>query len=337
MLPQPGLLRRLADEHRLVALDAPVANVVRRNYASVWQRLGSVGGRLYAVWFKAANKSLVWYNLAAFEQLGVVPPDDLAGLVTLADDFAQHGLAAFSVGAADGWTLTDWFENIYIRTAGPRRYDELTAHRLAWTDPSVKAALRTMSRLLTPANMAGGADGALRTDFEASVLAESSPSPAAAMVFEGDFVAGLLGGPGAAIRVDIDAFPFPGTSGSAPTVIGGGDAAVLLRRSNAGTRLLRYLAGTRAAEIWASRGGFVSPNLNVDLTTYPDTTTRRIARGVIEAGDNLRFDLSDQAPAAFGAVEGQGMRKTLQDLLVDRDVDETAARLEQQATAAYGR
>ena len=81
----------------------------------------------------------------------------------------------------------------------------------------------------------------------------------------------------------------------------------------------------------------MSPNLNVDLTVYPDATTRSIARRVIEAGNNFRFDLSDQAPAAFGAVEGQGMRKTLQDFLVNRDVDETATLLEQEATAAYGR
>jgi alpha-glucoside transport system substrate-binding protein len=135
----------------------------------------------------------------------------------------------------------------------------------------------------------------------------------------------------------MDVFPFPGVTGSAPTVIGGGDAAVLLRRSSEGTAFLRFLAGTRAPRIWASQGGFVSPNLNVDLTVYPDETTRVIARRVIEAGDNFRFDLSDQAPAAFGAVEGQGMRRVLQEFLVNRDVDATAAQLEHDARAAYGR
>jgi alpha-glucoside transport system substrate-binding protein len=81
----------------------------------------------------------------------------------------------------------------------------------------------------------------------------------------------------------------------------------------------------------------VSPNLNVDLTVYPDAITRSIARRVVEAGDNLRFDLSDLAPAAFGAVEGQGMRGALQEFLRTRDVDATAAHLEADAAAAYGR
>jgi alpha-glucoside transport system substrate-binding protein len=193
-----------------------------------------------------------------------------------------------------------------------------------------------MSKLLTPDTMAGGTENALRTTFEASVRAAFARPPAAAMVFEGDFVAGLLGEVGADIGVDVDVIPFPGRGSSNATVIGGGDAAVLLRRSAAGAALLRFLAGARAATIWASRGGFVSPNLNVDLTAYPDATTRIIARRIVEAGDNFRFDLSDQAPAAFGAVEGEGMRKALQDFLVSRDVDATAARLEKAAVAAYG-
>jgi alpha-glucoside transport system substrate-binding protein len=336
MVPQPGLLRRLAREHRLIPLEGSVLDTVRRNYARVWQRLGSVHGRLYGVWYKAANKSLVWYNVSRFEQFGVVPPRDLPGLISLATEFAQHGIAAFSVGAADGWTLTDWFENIYMRTAGPSRYDQLTAHRISWTDPTVRTALETFGELLSPQTVSGGIDGALRTTFEGSVSGVWQGTGAAPMVFEGDFVGGLLRGAGARLGTDIDVFAFPGRADSSPAVIGGGDAAVLLRRSAAGTAFLRYLAGPRAAAIWASAGGFVSPNLNLDLRIYRDSITRNIARSVVESGDNFRFDLSDQAPAAFGGVEGQGMREALQDFLADRDVSATAAELEAEAVAAYG-
>ncbi len=335
MLPQPGLLRRLALEHQLIPLERSVVDTVRRNYARVWQRLGSVHGRLYGVWYKAANKSLVWYNVSRFEQFGVVPPRNLPGLISLATEFARNGIAAFSVGAADGWTLTDWFENIYIRTAGPSRYDQLTAHRISWTDPTVRTALETLGELLSPQTVSGGIDDALRTTFEGSVSGVWHGPGAAPMVFEGDFVGGLLRSAGASLGTDIDVFPFPGRADSSPAVIGGGDAAVLLRRSAAGTALLRYLASPRAAAIWASAGGFVSPNLNLDLRIYRDSITRSIARSVVESGDNFRFDLSDQAPAAFGGVEGQGMRRALQDFLADRNVSATAAELEAEAEAAY--
>ena len=47
------------------------------NYTPVWQELGAVDGKQYGVYFKAANKSLVWYNANVFEDAGVKPAEDL--------------------------------------------------------------------------------------------------------------------------------------------------------------------------------------------------------------------------------------------------------------------
>ena len=57
------------------------------------------------------------------------------------------GVPPYSIGGADGWTLTDLFENIYLRQAGPAKYALLTAHKIKWTDPSVTAALKTMAQV----------------------------------------------------------------------------------------------------------------------------------------------------------------------------------------------
>ena len=337
-LPQPGLLRTYAAEGRLVALDDVVGDLVGTNFGPVWRGLGSWQGRLYGVYYKAANKSLVWYNVGVFEQAGVVPPDDLNRLLEVARTLGANGLPAFSVGGADGWTLTDWFENLYLRLAGPERYDLLADHRIPWTDASVRETLALLARTLDPALVAGGAEGALATGYEASVAQSFASPPAAAMVFEGDFVAGVItSGTPAELGVDADVFPFPAVGGSGPTVVGGGDAAVLLRRSATGEAFVRYLAGTEAAAIWAGQGGFISPNRNVDLSVYPDEISRSVARRLVEAGDDFRFDLSDLQPAAFGGTAGQGLRAGLQEFLRDRDVDATARRLEADARAAYGR
>jgi ABC-type glycerol-3-phosphate transport system substrate-binding protein len=245
---------------------------------------------------------------------------------------------AFAVGGADGWTLADWFSNLYLRLAGPMRYDQLAAHRIPWTDPSVKAALHLLARLLSPRVIAGGAQGALTTSYQASVQETFAARPAAAMVFEGDFVTGIISGDTRALLgVDTDVFPFPTVGHPGLMVIAGGDAAVLLRRSPAGEAFIRYLASPQAAAIWAARGGFVSPNVNLSLSVYPGRISRFIARAVLEAGGNFRFSLSDLTPAGFGGTEGQGMRKILQQFLVSRDVTATAARLEQAAAKAYGR
>jgi alpha-glucoside transport system substrate-binding protein len=337
LLPQPGLLRSLATAGQLVPLDHTIATEVRRNYSQVWQHLASYDGQLFGVWFKAANKSLIWYNVAAFERAGVVPPSDLAGLLTVGRLLTGAGIPAYAVAAKDAWTLTDWFENLYLRLAGPERYDLLAAHRIPWTDPSVKQTLRTLAKILAPANIAGGVSGARRTGFEKAVENTFARPPQAAMIAEGDFVTGvIIGMRGVELGVDADVFAFPSKADAPPAVVGGGDVAVMLRASAAATGLLRYLATPQAAEIWAAEGGFVSPNLNLDLSKYPDDISRSVARGVLDAGDSFRFDLSDLQPPALGGSAQGGMPSELREFLDHRDVDRTAARLETTASKAYG-
>jgi len=335
-LPQPGLLRQYAREHLLVPLDGIAGAEVTENYSPVWRGLGSAGGTLYGVWFKAANKSLIWYNVGVLERAGLAPPTNVDGLVSLSQRLAGSGVQAFAVGGADGWTLTDWFANLYLRLAGSAHYDLLAAHRIPWTDPSVAATLRLLARVLSPQVIAGGPRGALATSYDESVQETFARKPAAAMVFEGDFVAGLISGKTSArLGVDADVFPFPAVGRSELMVVGGGDAAVLMRQSAPGDALIRYLASPQAAAIWAAQGGFVSPDINLDLSVYPDPITRSIAGSLLEAGANFRFGLSDLQPAAFGGTEGQGMREILQRFLLSRDVSATAAQLEKAAKEAY--
>ncbi len=338
-LPQPGLLRQYAGEDRLVPLDRPTAREVRANYSPVWQNLGSVGGTLYGVWYKAADKSLVWYDIADFEQAGVIPPGTLDGLLQVADRLHRSGITPFSVGAAggDAWTLTDWFENLYLTMEGPERYQLLSEHHLAWTDPSVIQTLQMLKRILQPDYVAGGITGALRTTFVGSVEETFGGRTArAAMVSEGDFVAGVItGSTPAQLGVEADMFRFPPESPLSPWIIGGGDAAVLLSHSPAAAMLVRYLATPDAAAVWASFGGFISPNLNVDPAVYPDAISRSLALSVLDAGDSFLFDLSDLQPAVFGSTTAQGLFAELQQFLAGGDARATAARLEAEASAAY--
>ena len=339
MLPQPGLLQRYARAGAIVPLGDQLTTEVRSRYGSQWRRLATVDGELYGVWFKAANKSLVWYSIGAFERAGVVPPDNLDRLDDVAVALARSGTPPFAVPAApeDAWTLTDWFENLYLRVAGPEQYDALAEHRLPWTDESVRTTLDLLARLIRPRFIAGGPASALATPLTDAAAAVFSTAPRAAMVVEGDFVPGVVAGTSdAELGVDVDVFPFPEGRLGGRLVVGGGDVAVQMRRSDAGAALLRFLASGEAGEIWAARGGFVSANQDVDLTVYPDDTTRNIARAVLEAGDGFRFDLSDLQPVEFGGTTDAGMWAVLRDFLADpSDIAGTAARLEAEATAAW--
>lgn len=336
VLPQPGLLQRYARSGVIVPLDEVVGEEVAARWGRPWQQLGSVDGRLFGVWFKAADKSLVWYSLRAFEDAGLVPPDDLDGLAETARRLADAGVPAFSLtgAASEDWIATDWFENLYLRIAGPDRYDDLALHRIPWTHPSVEETLREMATLLRAGAVIRVAGP--ETTFPEAVSAVFSIRPSAAMLVEGDFVPGVAPHRRAEVGIDVDAFDFPGVLPTDRYVVGGGDAAVMLRPTEPARALLRHLASTEAAEVWARLGGFLSPNEDVDLGAYPDPTTRRIARSLLDAGDRFRFDLSDLQPVAFGGTTGAGMWKELGAFARDpSDVAGTMERLEAAAAAAW--
>src|SRR5262245_12876145 len=335
---QPGLAKQFAQQGKLKPITFAKGRIAA-NYSPDWVKLGTVNGKLYGLFFKGANKSTVWYSPTAFKQAGVKPPGSLPQLLTDAKTLRSGtGLPAYSIGGADGWTLTDLFENIYLRQAGAAKYDQLSTHAIKWTDPSVKTALTTMAQILGDAqNVAGGSQGALQVDFPGSVTQVFGSPQKAAMVFEGDFVVGNITSQTKAKPISgYNVFSFPSVNGSKPAAVGGGDEVIMFKDSAASRALVQFLASPQAATIWAKRGGFSSPNKGVKPSAYPDAISRATATALANA-KTFRFDMSDLAPASFGGTAGQGEWKILQDFLSNpSNVDGTASSLESAAAKAFG-
>ncbi|MDV9189749.1 ABC transporter substrate-binding protein [Streptomyces sp. SR27] len=340
MLPQVGAIQQAAAQKWLKPVGPEAKAALAANYSRGWQELGAVDGTQYGVYFKAANKSLVWYNSAVFDNAGATEPKTWKEFLGTAETISASGVTPVSVGGADGWTLTDWFENVYLSQAGPAKYDQLAKHTIKWTDPSVTAALTTLAELFgKPALIAGGTNGALQTEYPVSVTQTftGGDQPKGAMVFEGDFAAVNIAQTKAKIGTDAKVFPFPkvGDGGTSP-VVTAGDAAVALKDTKGAQALLAFLASPDAAKIWAAEGGFLSPNKNLDPAAYPNDVQREIAKALLDSGDAFRFDMSDQMPQSFGGTPGKGEWKALQDFLKNpKDIAGTQARLEQDAEKAY--
>ncbi|WP_031478224.1 ABC transporter substrate-binding protein [Streptomyces bicolor] len=339
MLPQPGAIKQAVEKKWAKPLGADAVNELQENYSQGWQDIGKVDNKQYGVYYKAANKSLIWYNAKVFENAGATEPKTWDELLTTAQTVYDSGVTPFSVGGAEGWTLTDWFENIYLSQAGPEKYDQLARHEIKWTDASVKDALTTLAQVWGKKDyVAGGASGALQTDFPASVTQTftGGDQPKAGMVYEGDFAQVNIVQAKAEVGTDAKVFPFPAVGDAAP-VVSGGDAAVILQDSKAAQALATFLASPDAATIQAKLGGYLSPNKNVDNSAYPNDVQRKIAKALIDSGDDFRFDMSDQAPQAFGGTPGKGEWKALQDFLKNpSDIAGTQRKLEADAAAAYG-
>jgi alpha-glucoside transport system substrate-binding protein len=331
-VPNPGLTDDYQSRGALKPLDF-MQDTITENFSQDWVDLGTIDGTIYGFFFKGANKSTVWYNVHALEDAGVEPPETWEDLTAAAETIKASGVPAWAIGAANGWVLTDLFENIYVRSAGVDKYHQLTDHEIPWTDQSVKDALQMMADIFNDTdNIFGGRDGALQTDFPTSVSAVFADPPKAAMIAEGDFVPGVVAGQSPAQPVtDYDFFDFPSINGSGTVVVGGGNEVIMFKDTPASQALAQYLASPEAGEIWAKRGGFASPNKNVPESAYPDELTKRVETPVASA-ENFVFDMSDLAPAQFGSTDEFTI---LQDFFKNPDVEATAKKLEAAAAKAY--
>lgn len=338
MLGQPGSIAQFAKEGALQPLPADVQQAVAAHQAPAWSRFATVNGRPYGVYFDAADKSVVWYNTKAFDSVGAQPPKTWQQFVTLSGQLADAGVTPMSIGAGDGWVLTDWFENIYLQTAGLANYNALGAHKIKWTDPSVTKALQTLQQYFQQKRLiAGGQSGALQTDFPTSVVNTFKTGSKAAMVYEGDFVAtAIQSSTPAKVGTDAKIFPFPQVGSTPAGVETGGDAAVAFNNKKSTMELLKFLASPQAGGVFAKTGGFLSPNKDIPLSDYPNDITRSMEQQLRNAGNNIVFDMSDQAPPTFGATKGSGEWKDLQGFLANpTDIAGTEQKLEADATKDY--
>jgi len=190
-----------------------------------------------------------------------------------------------------------------------------------------------MGKVLQSDNIAGGTSSAMQTDFPTSVTQVFADPPKAAQVLEGDFVGGVIADETTAEPdTGFNVYAFPEINDSGPVVMGGGDVMVMFKDNPAARALIEYLATPEAAEIWAAKGGFSSPNKNVDTSVYPDKLTQQTASELANA-EVFRFDMSDLMPGAFGS---DALFTLLQDFLKNPDdVEAIQKKLETAAASAF--
>jgi alpha-glucoside transport system substrate-binding protein len=308
ILPRPGFVDELARDDALISLEDLGLDVdaINENYSDTWIDLATFEDTTYGVVAKANSKSTVWYKPKSFQENGFEVPETWADLEEIVQQYKAKGKTPWAVGAQgrdNSWTLTDWFEQIYVRTAGGDNYDKLFSGDLAFNDATVKEALNEMTKMVNDENVAGGIDTALGISFIDGIGRVFSKNPKAEMYMLGGFVGGIaIGQVNKDLKAgeDIDFFPFPvikEENGS--PLVGSGDVAAAFVNNEDVAKLLEFLATPEAGRIWVSTGAIVSPNKGVTDDAYPNPLVQKEADQVKNA-ESFRFDGSDLLPGTLG-------------------------------------
>jgi ABC-type glycerol-3-phosphate transport system substrate-binding protein len=291
---------------------APLRPEIAGRFAAPWNDLLTVDGVQYGAWVKAAHKSLVWY---APEALPEPPPSTWPRFKQFVRRLAGGRPAPLAIGAADGWVLSDWLENLLAGLASAAEYRGLVDGSVRWDSPPVRAALTELADVWgTPGAFPDGIDRALITQQEESVIQVTRRR--AAMVIEGDFVAGVADRFRPAGSPPLAAARFPAVSGVRPLLVAG-DAAIVFDGSAAGHELVDWLTGPESFQPWITSGGYLSPNLRIPAGAYGAGTAGLLAAELRAATGTLRFDLSDQLRGSLGGPDGLGIWKILQDFFTE--------------------
>jgi alpha-glucoside transport system substrate-binding protein len=309
ILPRPGFVDELARDEALIPLEDLGLDVdaINENYSDTWIDLATFEDTTYGVVAKANSKSTVWYKPNSFQENGYEIPTDWQGLLDIQDQYKTKNMIPWAVGAQgdeNSWTLTDWFEQIYARQAGPDMYRQLfETGEIPFNDQSVKDALTEMLKVVNDENVVGGIDTVLGISFVDAIGRVFGKNPSAEMFYEGGFVGGIATGqvnmdlrPGE----DIDFFEFPQfDSDDVGTVVGAGDVAAAFVNNEDVARLIEYLATPEAGRIWVSTGAIASPNEGVSDADYPNDLVTKEATQLKEA-ETFLFDGSDLLPGTLG-------------------------------------
>ncbi len=304
ILPSPASMQVFARDGALVDIEPFLDQAaLSQNYAQAWIDLGTVDGTLRGLFFKAANKSTIWYNPKAFAANGYEVPQTWDELIALTNQIRSDGKTPWSIGGDIGWPLTDWVENLMLRVSGPDVYDQWISHDIEWTDFRVRNAFSRFEQIVgNGANLLGGNAGSVATTFVDAIFPLYFDSPAAFLYYEGDFMQGIIQDqfPELVAGEDFAFFAFPPIDPAFGTpVMGGADVVVAFRDTPQVRALIDYLSTPEAGAIWAGRGGFTSPNRGVSLDVYPDELSRESAR-ILASADVFRFDASDLMPPEVG-------------------------------------
>jgi alpha-glucoside transport system substrate-binding protein len=317
IIPRPGVLQDFAKQGSIKDLGKMgfSSSYMTSRYGPAWIALAKSGGKYYGLPAKANSKTLVFYRPDVFKKYKLKTAATWTQLVALTKKLKSKGQTPWAQGAKDSWTLTDWFENAYLRTAGPTKYQNLFTGKLSFTDPSVKTALRTMMQILQTKYLAGGVKGALGTTFVDGIGQVFGKSRKATMYMEGGFVAGIATdqvNKSLKIGKQIDDFPFPIINKKwGRPLLGAGDLAAAFKDSPEIRQFLKFISSANAGNTWVSTGAIISPNKLVGGGAYPNALVRKEAAQV-KSAKLFRFDGSDLLPGSLGDDWGSTLQGILQ-------------------------
>ena len=309
--PQPGLLGSLVAKGYGIDLSKVISqDWLKQNYLQSWLDMSMMQGKdgpvMAGIWGRVNGKSLVWYPKKEFDAAGYKIPTTWDELMALTDQIAKDGDTAWCIGiesgAATGWPMTDWIEEVMLRTTSLENYDKWVKGELKFDSPEVRHAIDIITKIwFNDAYVYGGRAAIATTAFGDAPKPMFEKPPKCWLHKQGNFITTFFP-EGLKAGEDYDFFylpPIDPAYGSKPVLVAGDIYAMFADRPE--TRaVIQYFSMGESVKGWVQAGGAISPHKDSSLDWYTDPVEKKVAE-VIQSATSVRFDGSDMMPGAVGA------------------------------------
>jgi len=315
LYPQPGGVASLQEQTgAILPVPDEVQALVDENFDPYWSGLVTIDGEVLGVPNSANSKSFVWYSPSAFEENGYEIPETWEEMIALSDQIVADNpdgavkpwCAGIGSGDATGWPVTDWVEDVMLRTQGEDYYDQWVNHEVPFNAPESLEVWETVGEILRNPDYVNGGYGDVAT------IASTEFGDGGLPILDGNcfmhrqasFYAAFWPD-GTTIGEDGDVYafylpPFEGSEGR-PVLVGSEFWTMFDDRPEV-RAFLTYIASADYANARAIAGvGFVNANLNLDLDNVESPISKLAGEQFQDPAAVLRFDASDVMPGEVGS------------------------------------
>ncbi len=281
----------------------------------------STATSIWGIPYKADSKSNVWYPVKAFAAKGYEVPKTWDDLIALSDKIVADGsnpwcISAGGPGDATGWQITDWIEEVVLKTKGLDYYNNWISHSVKFQDPGIKAAFDDYvgKIFFTPNYVYGGPTAIINTDqkttmdpmFNNNLQDPQCWMQKIATWYGPDFFPDqrdsgqpsqyTIGADG-----DIGLFAFPTIDPNQNNVEGSADTMMALVDRPEVRAVIEFFATPQGLQNWILAGSAISPNNTTPAEWYAGSYKLQVAADIINNASGVGFDASDLMPGAVGS------------------------------------
>jgi alpha-glucoside transport system substrate-binding protein len=277
------------------------------------------GAQIWGIPYKADVKSTVWYPIKAFEAKGYAVPTTWDELITLSDKIVADGSSPWCVSAggpgdATGWQITDWIEEVVLKTKGLDYYNKWISHEVTFEDPGIKDAFdKYVGKIFfTPNYVFGGNTAIVATDMKTvmdPMFTDDLANPKCWMQkiptwYGPDFFPDqrVSGQPSKyVLGTDVGIFAFPTIDPAQKNVEGSADTLMVLVDRPEVRAVAEFLATPEGIQNWIRAGSAISTNTSTPAEWYEGAYKLKVAADIANSAAGIGFDASDLMPGAVGA------------------------------------